>query len=114
MDNPQLRDAVATALNRAIDLPLVPEEYEQILFARLVETIWLRLPTQIRQSISSGAVYIEQDQLESVSKILGRVLDPIISKLFWWRDDASQISKMVQLHLLGMSAKNVTAESYLA
>lgn len=114
MDNTQLRDAVATALNRAIDLPLVPEEYEQMLFTRLVESIWLRLPTQVRQSISSGAVYIDKDQMASVSKVLGRVLDPIISKLFWWRDDAPQISKLVQQHLLGMAAKDVTAESYLA
>lgn len=109
----EVKTQIASALNRAINIPLVPEGCEQLLFERVVTDIYANLPLAMRASIASVASTMGTADLETAQKWLKDQIPAIIDRLIFWRRSNADLSEAVQKHLFAMSAEGVSAETYL-
>ena len=108
----KLRVTLATTLNKNIDIPLIDEKWEQVFFERLIDRIWPMVPQQVKWAIQTAGSVIEPAYVEAITQSLRLSILPVISSLFWWRDDHLKIADTITAHLMAMTPENSTAENY--
>jgi hypothetical protein len=114
MDLDELRVKLAATLNANIDIPLIDEKWEQVFFERLIDRVWPMIPQQVKWSIGSISSVIEPAYIDAITQSVRLSILPIISGLFWWRDDHLKITDTITNHLMAMTAPESSIDSYPA
>lgn len=109
----EIKVEVASALNRAINIPLVPEGCEQLLFERIVSDIYSQLPRGLQAAIVSTASTMGTEDIKRASEWLNEMIPPIIDRLIFWRSNNADLSAAVQKHLFAMAAEGQSAGTYM-
>lgn len=113
MELSEVKTQIASALNRAINIPLVPEGCEQLLFERVVAEIYGNLPLAMRAAIASTASTMGTADLETAQKWLKDQIPAIINRLIFWRASNADLSEAIQNNLFAMAAEGQSAKTYL-
>jgi hypothetical protein len=113
MELATVKTQIASALNRAINIPLVPEGCEQLLFERVVAEVYGNMPLAMQASIASVASTMGPTDLESAQKWLKEQIPAIIDRLIFWRRSNADLSEAIQNNLFAMAAEGQSAATYL-
>ncbi len=113
MELATLKTQVASALNRAINIPLVPEGCEQLLFERIVTDIYGNLPLGLQAAIASTTSTMGTEDIERAQNWLKLQIPAIIDRLIFWRSNNEDLSTQLQQHLFAMAAEGQSAATYL-
>jgi hypothetical protein len=111
MDMTPVRDALARSLAKMIDVPLIPEQYEEAFFQGIVDRIWGILPVKVQQAISSTSTFLSPDEVSRYSEMLLRALTPVLNRALFWRTDNADVARQVTSALMLMSADKADARS---
>lgn len=113
MELSEVKTQIASALNRAINIPLVPEGCEQLLFERIVSDIYSNLPLGMQAAIASTASSMGVEDVTRAQEWLKLQIPAIIDRLIFWRKTNTDLSDALQQHLFAMAADGQSAETYL-
>lgn len=111
MDMTPVRDALARSLAKMIDVPLIPEQYEEAFFQGIVERIWGILPVKVQLAISSTSTFLSPEEVSRYSEMLLRALTPVLNRALFWRHDNADVARQVTSALMLMSADKADARS---
>ena len=112
MDLDALRIKLAKTLNENIDIPLINEEWEQIFFERLIDRIWPMIPIQVKWAITSASQFVEPAYFDAIAQSVRLSILPVISNLFWWRDDHLTITDAITNNLMAMTGDGCSVDAY--
>lgn len=102
MDLRELQVTIAQALNKAVDIPIVSEEYEQLFFEKMLEAIWNQLPTTITGAIAKISGPINNEVLQPISDKLMRIISNYVSQILRWHPKQNEIATRIHGTIIGL------------
>ena len=102
MDLRELQVTIAQALNKAVDIPIVPEEYEQLFFEKMLEAIWNQLPTTITGAIAKISGPINAEVLQPISDKLMRIISNYVTQILEWHPKQKEIANQIHGTIMGL------------